>query len=376
MEALGNEGVNLLYEKHLEEENGIGGVRADQATQSFLEASELGDAASLRSKLQRLNVDQRRELVHAVDQQGASGLLLAVKGGKTEVAKVLLEFGANPNDADSSGATAGHYASMRGDPLLLKLLLDARCNALRLDDRQDGFLAWAKGGEVVQLLVEAQADPAQRGVGGQTALMYACERGDLGAARALGKSGESNLLSAVSDAGLTAYSLAMSNGHQEIAEMLHELGAEVPVSKSRLMHREEVLFDAARLGDAEILREVFTVRSGDQDEGEDALDVNAQDPSGDTPLLLACGVGTGGQAVEVLLSARADPNLPDPYMGETPLHRAVLGGANLKVLMLLLEARADPTRHDLTQRTAADIAESWSFADAKEVLMAAMEGKL
>eukprot|EP00434_Breviolum_minutum_P022844 symbB.v1.2.020156.t1/scaffold1679.1/size106129/4 len=124
MEALGNEGVNLLYEKHLEEENGIGGVRADQATQSFLEASELGDAASLRSKLQRLNVDQRRELVYAVDQQGASGLLLAVKGGKTEVAKVLLEFGANPNDADSSGATAGHYASTRGDPLLLKLLLD------------------------------------------------------------------------------------------------------------------------------------------------------------------------------------------------------------------------------------------------------------
>ena len=26
-----------------------------------------------------------------------------------------------------------------------------------------------------------------------------------------------------------------------------------------------------------------------------------------------------------LCKARADPNLPDPYMGETPLHRAVLG---------------------------------------------------
>lgn len=131
-----------LYEKRLEEENG---VRVDLVTQSFLEASELGDADSLRRKLNGLNVDQRRELVHAVDQQGASGLLLAVKGGKKEVAKVLLDFGANPNDADSSGATAGHYASMRGDPGLLKLLLDARCDAGRVDDRQDGLLAWAKG---------------------------------------------------------------------------------------------------------------------------------------------------------------------------------------------------------------------------------------
>ena len=25
---------------------------------------------------------------------------------------------------------------------------EARCDALRLDDRQDGLLAWAKGGEV------------------------------------------------------------------------------------------------------------------------------------------------------------------------------------------------------------------------------------
>ncbi|CAL1166326.1 unnamed protein product [Cladocopium goreaui] len=352
-----------LYEKRLEEENG---VRVDLVTQSFLEASELGDADSLRRKLNGLNVDQRRELVHAVDQQGASGLLLAVKGGKKEVAKVLLDFGANPNDADSSGATAGHYASMRGDPGLLKLLLDARCDAGRVDDRQDGLLAWAKGPEVVQLLLDAQADPAQRGVGGQTALMYACERGDFSAARALAMGGERQLLSVLSDAGESAWSLAKSNGHQEIVEMLSELGVEAPASQSRLMHREEVLWDAAKMGDAQAIRQV-TARCDDT-----PLDVNVQEPGGDTPLLLACGVGFGAAAaVEVLLQARADPNLPDPYMGETPL-----GGSSLKVLMLLLEARADPTLKDLTQRSAADIAESWSYSDAKEVLMAAQEGML
>eukprot|EP00438_Fugacium_kawagutii_P016545 Skav227306 [mRNA] locus=scaffold2645:311589:318475:- [translate_table: standard] len=154
------------------------------------------------------------------------------------VAKVLLDFGANPNDADSpsarsvavaiwpgeprldttwgsAGGAAGE-ASSRGDPALMKLLLDARCDAERLDDRQDGLLAWAKGGEVVQLLLEAQADPAQRGVGGQTPLMYACERGDLAAARALAEAGDDrSLLSALSDSGESAWSLAMSNGHEE-----------------------------------------------------------------------------------------------------------------------------------------------------------------
>eukprot|EP00439_Symbiodinium_sp_Y106_P031800 s2321_g3.t2 len=351
-EAVGGEGLDRL-QRCLENS----GVHPDFVTQTFLEASELGDARSLKERLDGLPLEERRAFVRSVDQQGATGLLLAVKRGDVQVVKVLLDAGANPNDGDSGGATACHYASLRGSGELLQTLLQARSEPSRCDDRGDSPLAWAASEEVVALFLAAGVDPTSRSLGGRSALMFAAARGHLSAARMLAAADCDNI-DAVDDAGDSAVALALANGHEEVVAMLLSFGATAVKSPGRVVLQEEVLFDAARRGDAAAIRSWLASAQG-------AGDVNAQEPSGDSPLLLASAQGTA-EAVDLLLRARADPGQPDPFLGETPLHRAVLGGGHCDVLALLLEARADPSVGDALGKTAREVAENWSYREAKD----------
>lgn len=94
--------------------------------------------------------------------------------------------------------------------------------------------------------------------------------------------------------------------------------------------------------------------------------------AGETALLLACN-SNSMQAIDVLLQARADPNIADSFLGETPLHRAVLAGATSDTLMLLLEARADLKQVDLAGRSPVDVAASWSSPDIQDFLRVVLE---
>lgn len=93
------------------------------------------------------------------------------------------------------------------------------------------------------------------------------------------------------------------------------------------------------MGSLELVRAVL---AGDLVGAGDALragaDPNAKDPLGYPPLCLAAGRGQP-QMVELLLTAGADPLLPDTRMGASALHKAAQSGV-IDVARLLLDRGA------------------------------------
>jgi len=334
----------------------------------FLEAAELGNPSQLRQRLESLAPDERRAFLRSVDQQGRAALLLAVQRGDTDLASVLLDAGANPNDADSTGSTALHCAAGRGAAPILQLLLEGRADVERKDDRGDTPLMWAVGERVVALLLEARADAGARDCTGKTALIYASGRGDLEAIPLLARAPGMDL-GAKDSRGFTAHATAVAAGCWDAAELLVSLGAaaaeEPPGSQTnRVLLQEEALHEAAGRDDAGALAALL--RAGCAPDAE---------VDGETALLVAASAGAAS-AADVLLQARADPNHADAFLKETPLARALLGGGACELLWLLLEARANPSQADLAGRTPCDLAAMYSHHRGAELLRAAAAGCL
>lgn len=312
-----------------------------------------------------MSPDEQRDLIRSVDQHGRSGLLHAVRRSDFELAQVLLDHGANPNDTDKGGATALHCAVGRGSVEVSELLLRCCAEVGRADDDGTTPLMWATG-SCVQLLLDAGAEPHTRSVADRTALMIASSRGDVGAVEKLA-SLPGTELNALDSKGVSAHAAALAADFEDVAEVLVRLGA-TPAPGSQAVRKvvgAEALLDAARRGDAVECETLLS--QGD-------VDINL-DVAGDTPLLVAAGLGAG-RVVEVLVKARADVNHADPFLGETPLLRAVVGNVSNELLWMLLEARADPLRADLTGRVPAEIAAAWGHTSAADILRAAAEGRL
>ena len=77
--------------------------------------------------------------------RGETPLHWAVGAGRTRVARILVERGADVNATDESGFTALHWASFLADAVLADLLLDAGADANKPDRRGRTPLYWAAG---------------------------------------------------------------------------------------------------------------------------------------------------------------------------------------------------------------------------------------
>lgn len=335
-------------------------------SEPFLEASELGDAVSLKQKLVQASEDERRKLVRSVDQQGRTALLLTCKKGDAEMAKLLLDNGALVNDTDTSGISAMHYAAARGSASIIDALLSLSANAEAKDDSQTTPLMWARGGRVATLLVAARADVHATNALGQNALMFASQTGDCERIQALADSAELNLdLKDVH--GCSAHSMAIENFHDDAAELLVSLGATATlVAAPRIVQQAEALFEILRQGNVEACDKFFGAGC--------SIDLETE-IGGETALLLASGSACIG-AVKILLREQADPNHADAFLCETPLHRAILSKSSNEMLWMLLEAKADPSRQDLAGRAPADVAMSWGSDESADILKAASLGEL
>jgi uncharacterized protein len=143
--------------------------RQSQSSRDLMSAVKANDLVKVQEILKSHKVK-----LEETDDQGFSPLLWAAREGYTSIVKVLLDSGANPNQNDRMGATAGHKAGFWGHPDVMKLLID---HGLNLDARggYNGYTALMDAVtrnyvEVAQLLVSAGVNLTIRGHDGMTAI--------------------------------------------------------------------------------------------------------------------------------------------------------------------------------------------------------------
>ena len=179
--------------------------------------------------LARMLVERGAE-VSARYKDGRTALHLASLYGHVYVARMLVEGGADVSAKTKHGSTALHFASYHGHVDLSRMLIEY--NADVLAQRKDGWavlhLASLNGHlDLARMLVERGADVSARHKDGWTALHVAslCNHVDL--AQVLVERGAD--VSAKTEDGWTALHLALENGHEDLARMLVARGIDVSV---------------------------------------------------------------------------------------------------------------------------------------------------
>lgn len=103
-------------------------------------------------------------------------LILAARGSHSEIILSLLQLKASTDPANSRGLTALHECSASGCSACCEALLSSRANPSALDNLCRSPLHWAalrQHEDVVQLLLEAGADPTLATTNGDKALSFA-----------------------------------------------------------------------------------------------------------------------------------------------------------------------------------------------------------
>jgi len=268
----------------------------------LVDAAERGDVSSVRALLgDGAAVDERR-----VD--GTTALHWAVRSDHLDVARLLLDAGANAAAVDRYGVTPLYLAAENGNAAMIRRLLDAG------------------------------ADPNSVDPAGETALMTAARTGVPDALRALLERG------AAADARdpefeQNALMIAVREHHPATVQLLIEVGAAVD-ARTRIGPTPG--FRPPCKGTGCGSEGVGINRGGLPDRGR-----RGEASGGMTPLLYAARDGRPEEA-RLLLAAGADVELAEAN-GIRPLLMAVLND-HLDVARLLMQAGADVNADDFWGR--------------------------
>jgi ankyrin repeat protein len=169
-------------------------------------------------------------LTAALGAAPASAIADAAERGDREAVKTLLKDAADVNAAQGDGMTALHWAAMRGDADMARMLLFAGANVratTRLGSYTPLFLAARQGqASVIPVLVEAGADPKEGSRTGTTPLMVAAASGSAPTVAALLDAGV-DVNATESVRGLNALMFAAAENRAEVIRLLATRGADV-----------------------------------------------------------------------------------------------------------------------------------------------------
>ncbi|XP_035912924.1 serine/threonine-protein phosphatase 6 regulatory ankyrin repeat subunit B isoform X3 [Anopheles stephensi] len=309
----------------------------------LLLAVEAGNQSMCRELLSSQTADQLK----ATTTNGDTALHLAARRKDVEMARILIDYGANVDVQNGEGQTALHIAAAEGDEAMVKYFYTVRASAAITDfqDRTPMHLAAENGhASIIEILADKyRASIYERTKDGSTLMHIASLNGhaecattlfrkgvylhmpNKGGARSIhtaAKYGHVGIISTLLNKGekvdvptndhYTALHIAVQSAKPAVVETLLGFGAEVHVRGGRL--RETPLHIAARVRDGDRCA-LMLLKSG--------AGANKTTDDGQTPVHVAAKNGNV-LTLDLLLEDNGDP-LIKSNVGETPLH---LGARN------------------------------------------------
>ncbi len=293
-----------------------------------------------------MDVGKIRELIQAgadpnaaCSNEGTEFTLLtyAAYYGNLELAKMLLENGADVNFEDADDVTPLFVAVQNGqDAEFIRFLIESGAN---VNDGKIIFNAIKHSSpKIMGMLIDAKMDVNTMTAAKSTPLMEAAAVGRLEMVELLLKHGAD--ISVVSSEGTNAFHYAVVNSKHDVAQFLKARGAEI-VKKTQEELDGKLLMTAINLYDEAIVK--LYLGLGANPNG--ALTGGTKT----TALMEAISKGKPGIA-KMLIEAGADVNAKD-ILGQTALMIAV-SKAPVEIVRMLLDAKADVNAKDLKGLTA------------------------
>jgi 7,8-dihydropterin-6-yl-methyl-4-(beta-D-ribofuranosyl)aminobenzene 5'-phosphate synthase len=245
-----------------------------------------------------------KSLLEARNSENFTPLLLASIHGQLEIARFLIEMGANIHAGDNENSTPLHNAAARGHSDIISLLIDKGAHINQCDGNGMTALHFAASygrAECAKLLLEKGANVNAREINGRTPLFFNARQ-----------------------------------GNKEIFQLLLDEGTLVDVYNN--FNRSPLVY-ALWGGRKEFARQLISM----------GVDINKKDTDGYAPLHTDCIVGRPVYA-RLLVEAGADIELTDND-GHSPLQLAAFNNKD-DIVVFLVEAGADIQKNDPNGDTA------------------------
>lgn len=170
----GNSLLAIEYLKH-------GAQLGEQSTSLFCKALENGSLELIQLLLKQVKV---KECIH----EGDSALIHAIQARRNDVVELLLTNGADVNDLSAKKIPAVSVAVKNGSVDIVQTLLTHQCHMVRDSAGNTPLMVAASAGHagLIRLLIENGADPTFKNNADETALMLATKGRHGDAIRALG----------------------------------------------------------------------------------------------------------------------------------------------------------------------------------------------
>ena len=324
----------------------MGLVSLSWTSDNIYEAIIKGDLGAVQSILQ-----SSPGLLETRNSDNLTPLLLASIHGRVEIARFLIEKGANIQAGDNENSTALHNAAAQGHLAILSLLIDKKAHINQCDGNGMTALHFAASyghPECVKFLIEKGANVNAREINGRSPIFFNARQGNQQIFQLLVDNAA--LVDVYNNFDRSPLVYALWGGHGDLVRLLISKGADVNKKDSE---GYTPLHQNCLIGRADFTKLLV----------EGGADVERTDNNGLPPLHLAA-YNNKSEIVVCLAEADAGVRRSDSQ-GDTALHGAAWHG-NTEAAAVLLDKGAAINAKNNQGRTPLDYAVLAGHSEAVE----------